>query len=440
MTPLTRGSAQWRFLVLTALRWGPVGLFIPVLVLLPLDRGLTLSQIGLTVAVQGLVVLMLELPTGGVADAWGRRPLLLVAGLVAVASTVLFLTASTVAGFAAAYLLQGVYRALDSGPLEAWYVDAVHAAADGERDTRGLEREVERGLSRAGAVLGLAIAAGALAGGGLVALGDLGPFEALAVPVVVSLVLQLLGLVAVLTLMPEMRQASGTRAALGALREAPRTVAAGLRLLRTSPVLLAIVGVELFWGFGSATYEALPPIRLTEILDDPEQAAVIVGPAGSAAWLASALGAALVPWLIRWVGTAPAAALLRVLHGGFVVLMGVLGGVAGVIGAYLVVYAAHGAANPAHMSLLHRQVGGEIRATAISVNSMMAQAAGALGVLALTAVADQQSARVAMYLGGAVLALAAPLYLPAWRQERRQQVEAEAPAQVSSGLAASDPA
>jgi MFS transporter, DHA1 family, tetracycline resistance protein len=317
VTPLTRRAAQWRFLVLTALRWGPVGLFIPVFVLLPLDRGLTLSEVGLTVAVQGLVVLLLELPTGGLADAWGRRPVLVLAGIVAVASTALFLSASSVAGFALAYLLQGVYRALDSGPLEAWYVDAVHVANDGDRDRHGTEREIERGLSRAGAVLGVAIAAGALAGGGLVALGGVGPFEALALPVALALALQVLGLVAVVALMPEMRRAAGARAAVGALREAPRTVVGGLRLLRTSPVLLAIVAVELFWGFGAATYEALLPVRLTELLDDPEQAAVLVGPAGSAAWLASALGAAMAPGLIRGVGTAAAAALLRVLHGGF---------------------------------------------------------------------------------------------------------------------------
>lgn len=423
--PLTPRAAQRRYLTLTALRWAPVGLFVPVLVLLPLDRGLTLSQVGVTVAVQGFVVLLLELPTGGLADAWGRRPVLVLAGLVGVASTALFLSASSVAGFAAAYFLQGVYRALDSGPLEAWYVDAVHAATEEDEDGRGQEREVERGLSRGGAAVGVAIAAGALAGGALVALGDLGPFEALALPVLASLVLQLLSLAAVLALMTEVRHSAGARAALGALRQAPRTVASGLRLLRTSPVLLAIVAVELSWGFGSATYESLLPIRLTEILDDPERAAVIVGPAGSAAWLVGAAGAMLAPWLMRRLGTAPTAALLRVVHGLFVVLMGLLGGVAGVIVGYLVAYAAHGASNPAHMSLLHRQVGGEVRATAISINSMMAQAAGSVGVLMLTAVADQSSARVAMYLGGAVLAAAAPLYLPAWRQERARRTSAE---------------
>ncbi len=424
MSPLTARAAQRRFLALTALRWGPVGLFLPVLVLLPLERGLTLSEVGLTVAVQGLVVLALELPTGGMADAWGRRPVLLLAGLVGVASTALFLTAHTVAAFAAAYFLQGIYRALDSGPLEAWYVDAVHAAPDAAGAALHREREVERGLSRAGAVLGVAVALGALAGGGLVAVGDVGPVEALALPVLACLVLQLLSLLGVLALMTEVREASGPRAALAAVRQAPRTVAGGVRLLRTSPVLLAVVAVELAWGFGSATYETLLPVRLTEILDDAEQAAVLVGPAGSAAWLAGAAGAALVPWAMRRLGTAATAALLRVLHGAFVALMGLLAGVTGVLVGYLVTYAVHGASNPAHMSLLHRQVGGEVRATAISINSMMAQAAGALGVITLSAVADQGSARLAMYLGGAVLALAAPLYLPAWRQERARRTDA----------------
>lgn len=39
-------------------------------------------------------------------------------------------------------------------------------------------------------------------------------------------------------------------------------------------------------------YEGLLPVRLTEILGDAESAAVVTGPAGSAAWLLSAAGAA----------------------------------------------------------------------------------------------------------------------------------------------------
>ena len=66
-------AATW----LHGLRWLPVGLLIPVMILLGLDRGLTLSQLGLVAAAQGFVVFGLELPTGGLADAIGRRRVLL---------------------------------------------------------------------------------------------------------------------------------------------------------------------------------------------------------------------------------------------------------------------------------------------------------------------------------------------------------------------------
>ena len=67
----------------------------------------------------------------------------------------LLYVADSVAMFAAATLLQGVYRALDSGPLEAWYVDTTLAADP--------DAGIERGLSAGATVLSVAIALGALA-------------------------------------------------------------------------------------------------------------------------------------------------------------------------------------------------------------------------------------------------------------------------------------
>jgi MFS family permease len=412
-TELTQKSIHGRFLVLTALRWLPVGLLVPVLVLLPLDRGLSLSQVGLAASLQGLVVLALELPTGGLADSLGRRAVLLVAGVVGIVSVAVALFSYSLAGFAVAYALQGVYRALDSGPLEAWYVDASLAV---DPHTR-----IDKGLSGAGVALGISIGLGSLASGGLIALGDRGGVDALAVPLVVALVLQTAGLVAVAVLMTEPRAGAGLRAVLRSAAGATTMIGDGFRLLRSSRVLLWIVLVELCWGFGSATYETLFPVRLTEILADPESAAVVTGPAGAAAWLLSAVGAACTPWLIRLVGAARCAALLRVLQGVAVLAMGLLGGVVGVVTAYLACYAVHGASNPAHMTLLHRQVEGPMRATVISINSMMAQPAGAVGIIALTALADASSAGVALALGALVLAVAAPFYLPALRQERQRE-------------------
>ena len=141
-------------------------------------------------------------------------------------------------------------------------------------------------------------------------------------------------------------------------------------------------------------------------------------PAPRPAWLASAGGSVVAGLLTTRLGSAPIAIVTRVGQGVAVVLLGLLAGPAGLLAAYLACYAVHGASNAAHMTLLHRQATGEVRATVVSLNSMVSQPAGAIGMIVLTALAGGVSVSVAMYVGGVVLALAAPLYLPAWRQDR----------------------
>jgi DHA1 family tetracycline resistance protein-like MFS transporter len=269
-----------RFLVLVALRWLPTGLVVPVSVLLPLERGLTLAQAGAIAAVQGIVVGVLELPTGGLTDSLGRKPVLLAAAVLNLASLCLFAGAASVTAFVTYYLLQGVYRALDSGPLEAWYVDHALAGDPGA--------DIETGLSRSGIVLGAAVAGGALLGGGLVALGPLGPFSALTVPVLTAIVINVIALVCLVVLMSEPDRGFGREVVSAALRGVPRAIGGAVRLARRSRVIVALLGVELLWGFGMVAFEKLLPVRLSEIVGGAAKASTLLGPAGSAAWGASA--------------------------------------------------------------------------------------------------------------------------------------------------------
>lgn len=422
MTALTTRQVRRRYLTLHALRWLPTGLLIPVTILLMQERGLSLAQTGQAIAIQGIVVLALELPTAGFADTLGRKPVLLAAATVHLASLALLVVADTFALFVLGWVLQGVFRALESGPLESWYVDAMLAA-----DPRA---EFERGLSLAGGVVGVTIGAGALLSGGLVALGPLasigpvgplprlGPVSALTLPVLVATALQVVNLIALALLLVEDRPARGAVGLRSSIREVPQTITDAVGLLRRSRILQALVAVELFWGFGMVTFEGLLPIRLSEVVGDADRAAAMLGPAGSAAWLASAAGAALAPVLTRRLGAASTAALLRIVHGVTVVGMGLLAGPVGVLVAYLACYTVHGAANPVHMGLLHRQVDGAYRTSVMSLNSMTSFLAGALGSVMLTALADAASVSVAMLVGAGILAVAAPLYLPARRAGR----------------------
>ncbi|MGG7466089.1 MFS transporter [Plantibacter sp. YIM 135347] len=420
--------ARRRFLLLTALRWVPTGLVAPVITLLAVERGLTIAEVGVIVAVQGFVVLGAELPAGTLSDAIGRRPTLILAGVTGVCSIVLVATAQSFAMFVVAFALQGVWRALDSGTLESWYVDRVVDDGDGTGESGGAGSsegsgpDIASGLAAGATVLNLAMGAGALASGGVVAVGlaiGTRPFgvSALVLPVVVAAVLTVVSLVAVILLVTEERPVGGRPRLRGLWKAIPFGIVDGVRLVTRSRVLLALVAVELCWGFGMVAFETLMPLRLGEVVGSATEAGALMGPVTSVAWLAAAAGAALVPLASRRWGTVLPAAGLRVLQGLTVVGMGLLAGPVGVIGAFVACYGVHGASNPLHNALLHRQATNANRAVVLSINSMAAQPAFAIGALVLGAIASGASLGVAMVVAGVVLALAAPLYLPARRQE-----------------------
>lgn len=410
MSDVAARAVERRYLVLTVLRWLPTGLLIPVMVLLLTERGFSLGVIGAIGAVQGVTVFLLELPTGGLADALGRRPVLVAATAVDLIAVVVFVFAHTVWLLVIVRLLQGIYRALESGPLSAWYVDAALAA-----DPR---TDIEGGLSRATAVLGIAIAAGALAGGGLVALDPVPVVEALAVPLMLAAVLRVVEIVAQLRLMTEVRPPVGWSALRSSAAAVPSVVRGAVTMLRSSRVLRCLVLVEVLWGFGMTAFETLLPPRLAEVVGGADRAAALLGPTSSAAWIASALGAAAVPWVTRRLGSAVSAGVLRIVQGVTVAAMGLAAGPAGVVVAYLATYWVHGASNPVHQALLHGQVGPERRATVLSANSMMSLSGGAVGGIVLGRLADTVGLTPAMVVGAVVLALAAPLYWPAVRADR----------------------
>ena len=284
---MTAGQVRRRYLFLLGLRWFPTGLMIPVMALLPLERGLTVAQLGLVASIQGWTVLLLELPTGGLSDAVGRRPVLLIAGAIHLISLALWLAADSLALFALVWLMQGIHRALDSGPLESWFVDRA-LAADPDAD-------IETALSRGGVVVGLSIGGAALVSGALVWLGPIGAVSALTVPVPAALLLALAATIAVALLMSEPRPARGRTALARSVRGVPAAIGGALRVARRSRVVLALLAVELLWSFGMVTFEKLMPIRLSEVTADPAAAAALLGPVSSAAWAAAAAGAAVSP-------------------------------------------------------------------------------------------------------------------------------------------------
>lgn len=432
MTPLTPVRARQVFLLLTLTRWFPVGLIVTVTTLLPLERGLSVTEALTALSVTGLTVFLLELPTSGLADVLGRRPLLVLAAVLQVAAAVLFLTAQTFWTFALAAVVTGIFRALDSGPLEAWFVDTVHATEPGA--------DVDRPLAAHSTVLGVSIAAGALVSGGLVWWHPFDAWSALALPYAVYAVLAAVHLVAVTVLVREAPRtappvtdgagtAGRTRARSGVLasaRQAPGVVRDGLRLARDNRVLRWLLLVEVFWSVGMVVFETFQPIRLSELLGGTTAGAAVAGPAAAAGWAVFAGGAALSGLATPRIGVARTAILARVLNGLGAVWMGLALGPVGLVAAYLVTYGLHGACGPAYQALLHREAESRNRSTVLSMASMLSFAAFSLATPALGWAADVLSTQAAMVIAGAFSTVGAACFLPALRRERRLAAAAAA--------------
>ena len=413
---LTPAAARRVFLTLTVTRWFPVGLVVGVTTLWPLARGLSVPEALGAASLVGVTVFLLELPTSGFADAFGRRPVYLVSTVVCVVYGVVFWTAGSWWQFAVAAVLNGVFRALDSGPLEAWFVDTVHASEPGA--------DVDRDLAHQGTTMGLALAVGAVLSGLLVWWHPVGSRSALLLPGALFVVLGVGHLVAVAILLEEPPPTGGPASgrarqrAAASVREAPQVVREGLGLLRRNPVLRGLVVVELFWSAAMVVFETFQPIRLAELVGSEATAGAIMGPVASAGWGLFALGAAVGGLASRRLGVTRAAILARVLNGLGAVWMGLAAGPVGLVVAYAVTYTLHGAAGPAHAALLHREATARNRATVLSMNSMVSFLGFSLTASLAGLLAGGTSTAVAMVVVGAVSVAGAWFYRPARAAER----------------------
>jgi len=413
-TALTRERAYRVFLLLNFTRWFPVGFVVGIFILLQTNRGLSIAQAMTAAAVSGFVCFALELPTSGFADAFGRRAVYVAAAGINVVTGLAYLFAQSFWQFVGAAALMGAFRALDSGPLEAWFVDTVHESAPGT--------DVDQELSRQGTVLGVGMAVGALLSGALIWWHPIKAFPAIDLAVAVFAALNVIHLIATLSLLKEAPRPDSSgdreRRTLASVKEAPAVIRGGLLLLARNCVLLSLIGAEICWSVGMVAFESLLPLRLEEMLGSAQAAGALMGPVAAVGWGIFALGTWLAGRLSKRWGVARAAMLGRGLNAFGVVVMGLALTPAQLIAAYLFTYTMHGLNGPPHSALLHREASAQNRSTVLSINSMFAFLAfGIAGPLA-GLLADHASIQSAMLTVGLVSALGIAAYLPARRAER----------------------
>lgn len=99
------------------------GLAVPILSLMLLDKGATLSQIAIIIGVYSLTTIIMELPSGIFADLHGRKLTFLISLLMSGVGFTIMLFVSRFIGLAVAMLFYGAGRAFSSGTMDALIID-----------------------------------------------------------------------------------------------------------------------------------------------------------------------------------------------------------------------------------------------------------------------------------------------------------------------------
>jgi MFS family permease len=418
MNPLAR-SIQRTYLVLllgntlaASLIWGINTLFL-------LDAGLSNLEAFAANAFFTAGMVLFEVPTGVIADTWGRRTSYLLGTVTLAASTFLyFLMWQLEAPFwtwAVVSVLIGLGFTFFSGAVEAWLVDALSFAK--------YEGALETVLGRGQMVSGAAMLGGSVLGGIIAQATTLG------VPFLLRVAILMLMFGVAFVLMKDL--GFTPEPATHPLRATRNVFNASLEHgLKNRPVRWVMLAAPFEGGVAIYAFYALQPYLL-ELYGDPE-AYSVAGLAAAIVSGAQILGGYLAPRIRRLFPKRTTALILGTTMS--VAALALLG-VTDVFWIALVLLTVWGlvyaAVMPIRQAYLNDMIPSAQRATVLSFDSLMDSAGGVVIQPVLGRAADVYSYATSFVIGAAFNLVAVP-FLVASRRER-------APADTGTAVAPAPP-
>jgi MFS family permease len=378
-----------------------------------LDAGLTNFEAFAANACFTAGMVLFEIPTGVVADRWGRRASFLCGTLTLAVTTGLYVLLwqlhSGFAWWAIVSALLGLGFTFFSGATEAWLVDALTA-------TR-FEGQLEGVFARGQVVMGTMTLGGSVAGGFLAQLTNLG------VPYVARAAVLLAMFVLALIMMHDLgfTPSRGDRLLVEVKKIMNRSIEHGLKV----PAVRAIMLAGMFsGGVGIYVYYALQP-HLLNLWGNPKA----YGIAGLVAALvagAQIIGGLLTPWIRRAFKRRTSA--LLILEALAVVMLALIGLIGNfwVVVVLITLWGLVGfAGGPIRQAYLNGMIPSQERATILSFDSLINSTGGIVAQPLLGKSADVWGYQVSYLLSAAGSALALPFIARARRLNSPADLDTE---------------
>ena len=390
--------------------WGINTLFL-------LDAGLSATAAFTANALFTAGMVLFEVPTGVVADTWGRRASYLLGSVTLAASTVLYWLAwQTEAPFwawAVTSVLLGLGFTFFSGATEAWLVDALKFT--------GFKGNLESVFAKGQIVAGVAMLSGSVLGGLVAQWTNLGvPYLLRGLALLVTFVVAFL----------YMRDWGFVpKPGKHPVREMGQVVRGSMRYgLGNRPVRWMMLAAPFTFGVGIYAFYAMQPYLL-ELYGD-EQAYSIAGLAAAIIAGAQIAGGMVAPQVRRVFRNRTSALLTGlVIEIGLLTLLGLTTAFWVAVGLLVLWGLTAAATLPIRQAYMNGLIPSEQRATVLSFDNLLGSSGGVVIQPALGKAADVWSYSTSYLVGAAFQLLAVPFTILAKREHASSDPVVTEPAQ-----------
>jgi DHA1 family quinolone resistance protein-like MFS transporter len=410
---------QWTYYTALFLFWFGTALPTSLLVIFLQARGMSLFQVGVAMGFYSLTIVLLEVPTGGLADAVGRKRVALIAYSLMAAMMAALLFAFSFPVLLLGFIFYGAGRALSSGALDAWFVDELQAVDS--------EIELQPKLAKAGTVTLTALGIGALLGSALPRLFANLPADGtavitpLAIPVLLSLAIKVVLIIFVALAVQEERPPESEVGWRRGFQEVPTLVKDAFQLSRQNPTILLLLGATLAGGLAMLGIETFWQPQFA-VLQGGTENTLLFGVAMAGSFFAGVVGNIISTPLSHKLGKryGLVAAMARGLQGLFLMVLAVQTAVPLFIVLFWLVYLNMGVVDSPHNTLINEEIPSERRSAMLSVSSLSGYLGGMLGAIGLGYIAENTSVSAAWIVAGSILMVSLFLYLQVDVRQRKQ--------------------
>ena len=341
----------------TSFIWGINTLFL-------LDAGLSNLEAFAANAFFTVGMVLFEVPTGVIADTWGRRASYLLGASTLLISTLLYLLMWQMQAdfwqWAIASMLLGLGFTFFSGAVEAWLVDALHFTK--------FDGELESVFSKGQIVSGLAMLGGSIAGGFIAQNTNLG------VPFILRVVMLGITFVVAFVFMKDIgfTPVKGERP----IKEVKKVLHASIKHgLKNPPVRWLMLAAPFTSGVGIYVFYAMQPYLL-ELYGDPK-AYGVAGLAAAVVASSQIIGGLLVPFIRRQFSKRTTILLMSIIVTIFALIVFSLTSSFIIAVITLVIWGIVSASSmPVRQAFINGLIPSKQRATVLSFDSLMGSSGG----------------------------------------------------------------